>query len=462
MKKARIAVAVLAAGCSVLPVIAEGSPSEAIIEADRLFYSDTTGAVEAEGNVDIQYGMSFLETELMTGNMHTNLYTVPGTIHWRNEFRRGDAILTRAIYDANSRVAEFTELEGQLDNLYLRAQAGMYNIGEGYSRIERAMVTTPSAVAKTPDYRMEAEDIEIEENNQLIARRAKFFIKNFQILSLPTYKTSIRRDDRKGSFMSFIPRPTYNHNNGFGLRARWKYPFGKDFEAFFHYAWFSRSGFKPSIGISYFGSLGKWKIHYSKEESTINDESVWVKKKPELSFDSRRFYFGGSPVYTVLNADWGRWEEGPVKGSHFGWHIGLRTDPLPLGSRTELSPRIGYGRDYYGYNDEERGDAYASLHIDHKIGSRWDTWVGVAHHIYSGKTPYGFDRPEIERRAYVGFKVQVDRLNAIGAEYVYDTQRGTLRHADYTWYRDLHSFAGTVTYRAKDHELRVRIWAKDF
>ena len=77
-------------------------------------------------------------------------------------------------------------------------------------------------------------------------------------------------------------------------------------------------------------------------------------------------------------------------------------------------------------------------------------------------TPYRFDRLDLEQPTFVGFKYKIDRLNALGAEYIWDLANGDLKHADYTWYRDMHSLAGTLTYRAKDKEWRLDVWAKDF
>lgn len=440
------------------PVLADNQMK---VEADRLFYNDSTGAMEAEGNVLIWRRDSLWQTEHLYGNRQTGDYRLPGVLHWTDSVRPADMTLADAAYDGASQTAVFATAQGLVGNLYLHGEEGVYERAARRGHLARAMVTTPSAVAKVPDYRMEAEDIEFVDNEKMVAHNASFYIKNHRIFTLSTYKTSIRRDGNKSSFMSFIPRPLYRSHNGFGLRAHWRYPLNKRTEAFIRYVWFSRKGFKPDIGVQYFAPFGNFTLHYSKEESVVNDEAVWIEKRPELKFDSRSFYFGNSPIYFAFGGDWGNWREGSTKGSHAGWYAELSTSQLPLDSHWWWRPKVGYTRDYYGYDNSQRGNAYAGIHLQYD-GPRWQFETGYVHNNYSGTTPYAFDRPDIIHRAYGGVKFQIDRLNAIGVKLTFDTSNGDLVYEDYTWYRDLHSFTATLTYRAQEDEIRLRIRAKDF
>ena len=45
--------------------------------------------------------------------------------------------------------------------------------------------------------------------------------------------------------------------------------------------------------------------------------------------------------------------------------------------------------------------------------------------------------------------MQLTRLDAVGVQYSYDTADGNLKHVDYTYYRDMHSFTGWIMYREK-------------
>jgi LPS-assembly protein len=100
--------------------------------------------------------------------------------------------------------------------------------------------------------------------------------------------------------------------------------------------------------------------------------------------------------------------------------------------------------------------------IDGKFGSRWSAWTSFTSNHLHGETPYAFDTYDMEKPLNVGFKVQLTRLDAVGVQYSYDTADGNLKHVDYTYYRDMHSFTGWIMYREKDRETRIYIQPKDF
>lgn len=437
------------------------TPEDITVQADHMYYSDATGELQADGNVDIRQGLSWLQMDALTGNYKTHNYQVPGKLHWQNPEKEADADLWQTNYQGTTATASFAKAEGYFNKLYIRGEDGQYHQKNGHGHLGHGMITTRSAVAKVPDYRMEASDIDIYPGDKLVAHNAEFYIKNFRILRLKTYKTSLRPGSG-GGLMSFIPQPRYNHRNGFGLRARWKYPIGDHAEAFINYDWYTKTGFKPDVGVRYFVPWGEFSLRYRKEESRLNDESIWVEKRPELAFHSRPLYLGQSPFYAKASLSYGKWYEGRVRGSHMGWHVQLARDPWRWGKGTQLTPSIGYWEDHYGYGHQQRSNFYYALRLDRQAGKRWNWWAGAEINRIHGESPYEFDQFDIERKGYVGFKFQVDRLNGLGAEYTWDLQDGKLVYEDYTWYRDLHSFTAAITYRAKENQWRVTVRAKDF
>lgn len=442
------------------PVAAE-RPSELRIDADRMKYEDGTGEVTASGDVDVHYGTSRWQAAELRGNYREQRYRLP-QVHWTDAAHTLDLRLAELEYRTDTERAHFAQAEGQLDRLYiLRAEDGTYDHATGESELSQVALTTPSAVAKVPDYRLEARQIVVRPGKEAVAEDASFYIKNTRILHLSRYKTSLRRDGGGGGVMSFIPRPAYRHHDGFGLKARWRYPLNAKTDAFLNYAWYTKSGFKPDVGLRYYLPWGEVTLHYAKESSQVNDRGGWLEKRPELVLRTERLYFGSRPVYARGELSFGQWREGEVCGSHRSYNVWLGTDPLSLGRRWQLTPYVGYRGDRYGYTGTHRNDFYYGARAQLEAG-RFTWWTGADIHRLHGDTPYRFDRYDIARSAFVGVKYQVDRLNGIGAEYTWDLENGSLRHADYTWYRDLHSFAGTVTYRAKERQWRVDIWAKDF
>lgn len=456
-----LGVLLAAQGTAAAAPAAPQQPTEMRIDADRMTYEDLTGTVTATGAVDVHYGTSRWQAEELRGNYREKRYYLP-QVRWTDEARTLALDLEELHYRADTDEAHFRQAAGRMDRVYiLRAEDGIYDHGKGESRLSQAALTTPSAVAKVPDYRLEARNIVVRPGEEAVAEDVDFYIKNTRILHLSRYKTSLRQDGNGGGIMSFIPRPAYRHHDGFGLKARWRYPLGSQAEAFLNYAWYAKSGFKPDVGFRYYLPWGEMVLHYAKESSQVNDNGGWLEKRPEFILRTKRFYFGAQPVYARGEMSFGTWHEGDVRGSHRSYNASLETDPLPLGRHWQLRPYIGYRQDRYGYTETQRNDFYYGARATYEAG-RFTWWTGADIHRLHGETPYRFDRYDIARSALAGVKYQVDRLNGIGVEYTWDLENGSLRHIDYTWYRDMHSFAGTVTYRAKDREWRVDIWAKDF
>lgn len=261
-----------------------------------------------------------------------------------------------------------------------------------------------------------------------------------------------------------MPRPSYDSDNGFGVQNSYKLPLGGVESALYFYArlgWFSKVGFKPDIGFQWNTAPGTLRLRYVKEESSLNDDHVWVEKRPSLSFDSRHFYVPHTNFYVGARAEIGNWKEGSVSGSHRLWDVYLSHTPITFGPHLTFNWRTGYLKDYYGYNDSVRGNAYYTVGLSGQLG-RFSSWVNYTNNNQSGSTPYSFDTYDMNKPVNTGFRVQLTRLDAFSISYAIDTANGHLEHRDYTYYRDLHSFYGWITYRDIDKETQIMIQPKDF
>ncbi len=437
------------------------APSPLQIDADYLRYAGKAGDVEARGAVEIRWREHLVRTPALTGNIRTEQYRLPQEGHWTNAAAGIDMTMTDARYDGKAKRATLAHAEGVYDALYVRGEEAVYD-DTGGGRLARGMVTTPSAMARVPDYRMEAREITISPEGKLVAYDASFYIKNWRLATVGTYRARVgKKNQRHVSFMSFLPRPIYRQHNGFGLRLTPSYPLGDRWDVVVQADWYARTGLKPDIGLRYSAPNWTATLHYGKEESVFNDDSVWVERRPELKWNTRRLYVRDG-WYAGATASWGRWYEDTVRGNHFGWDVYGGADPIRLGRKWTLTPHFGVRQDRYSAGRITRNDWYYRVQADYAASDRWSWWGGVDDHHLSGVSPYRFDRWEIERAVYIGTKYQVDRLNAVGVLCRWDTAHGTLHDVDYTWYRDMHSFVGKLTYRAKQGQVRLDVWAKDF
>jgi LPS-assembly protein len=450
-------------GAEAASSVSDISPEAPIrLEADQMSYQTQSGDVQARGKVDIFHLQDRYQTEYLYGNVHDKQYIIPGEVRWTAPEMNMTA--GSASYNGMSNISHLNEMKGFYGTYYMQAEKAVFNRTENKAVASRAYITTEHAVAKVPDYRMEARTIDIYPNDRYVAHEASLYIKNFRLLTLKQFSGSLRQDESHVNMWSFIPRPDYDSKNGFGLKSSIQLPIGgsNDLSFFAHLAWYTQKGLKPAVGFSWTPSWGSWKLQYVKEESTVNDNHVWIEKKPDISFRSRPISLGLGSMYLGTEAGAGKWYEGSVHGNHAMWGAFLTGPSAALTKNISFHWRTGYRKDYYQYHSLSRSNFYYSMGIDGKFGSRWSAWTSFTSNHLHGETPYAFDTYDMEKPLNVGFKVQLTRLDAVGVQYSYDTADGNLKHVDYTYYRDMHSFTGWIMYREKDRETRIYIQPKDF
>lgn len=432
------------------------------VQADQMFYQTQSGDVQARGQVDIFHLQDHYQTDYLYGNVHNQEYTIPGEVRWTAP--KINMTAGKASYNGRSSISQMDHMKGFYGTYYMQADQAVFNRVQNKAVASEAYITTEHAVARVPDYRMQAKTIDIYPNDHYVAHDASLYIKNFRLLTLKQFSGSLKQDDGQVNMWAFIPRPDYDSKNGFGLKSSIQVPLGgsTDFAFFAHLAWYTQKGLKPAVGFSWSPSWGTWKLQYIKEESTVNDDHAWIEKKPDLSFRSRPISLGQGGLYIRTEAGAGRWYEGSVHGSHAVWGAFLSGPSVSLSDNLSFHWRTGYRKDYYQYHSMSRSNFYYSLGIDGKFGPYLSAWTSfTANHLH-GETPYDFDTYDMEKPLNVGIKLQLTRLDAVGVEYSYDTADGNLKHVDYTYYRDMHSFTGWIMYREKDKETRIYIQPKDF
>lgn len=432
-----------------------------VVKADSMRYSSATGDVDLEGRVDMTHMQDRYETERIYGNSKSQSYVLPVPVKWSAPGNVSHA--ESGTYDGRTGVSTFQKISGwNQDKYYYQGESGEFSRTENKGVVQKGYFTTKHAVAKVPDYRIEADSIEIYPNDHYVAHHPSLFFKNHRILTLSSYSGSLKHDDV--SMWSLIPMPAYDSDNGFGLRNRITIPVGGIESGLFFYSnlrWYTDAGFKPDVGFQWNTAPGTFKFRYAKEESSLNDDHVWVEKRPSFSFDSRHFYIPRTNFYVGTRGELGYWKEGHVEGSHKLWDVYLSHDPIAFGPHLSFQWRLGYLRDYYGYNNLIRSNRYYSVGLSGGYGIV-HSWINYTDNDQDGYTPYSFDTYDMDKPVNTGMRLRLTRLDSIGVSYSIDTQNGHLEHRDFTYYRDMHSFYGWITYRDIDRETQIMIQPKDF
>ena len=433
-----------------------------VIHADKMRYNDTTGDVDAMGNVDIHHMMDSYQTQYVYGNTISQKYVVPGEVKWNNPTTRLKA--DRAEYDAAKAMGKFENLSGWEGNTYyFQGASGTYDRNNNLIVVQNGYFTTRHAVAKVPDYRIEAESIDIYPGDHYVAHHVKLMAKNTTLLTMSSYKGSLKKDNNINPW-TLIPRPMFDSDNGFGLHNAVEVPLDDEMNltAYAENRWYTKSGYKPDIGVRYDTPVGRLNFHYAEEESSTNDDGgIWVKKRPSLEFDSNHFYLFGSRFYTGIRGEWGYWEEGSIKGSYKGYDAYVSSDPWKLGKFMRFNWNAGYAKDYYGATDNIRTVGYYGVGLSGQYRSV-ASWVSYTNRNISGFTPYQYARYSSDKPLAFGFRVQATPLDAFSLAWSIDTKDGTLDHRYWTYYRDLHSFYAWLRYDDIERETQFMVMPKDF
>lgn len=250
------------------------------VTADRMRYNDTTGDVDAMGRVVIKHMMDTYQTEYVYGNSIAQKYVIPGEVKWVNPTTNLKA--DRADYDAAKSIGRFEKLDGwEQGTYYFKGASGIYDRNANKLVVEKGYFTTKHAVAKVPDYRIEADSIDIYPNDHYVAHNVKLMAKNTTLITLSSYSGSLAHDDNEVSLWSLIPRPVFDSDNGMGLHNEIAVPFGGNANGtvYVKNRWYTKSGYKPDMGVRYRTPVGTAKLHYAEEESSTNDDGgIWVKR----------------------------------------------------------------------------------------------------------------------------------------------------------------------------------------
>ena len=433
-----------------------------VIFADEMKYQSTSGDVSAEGDVDMAHMGEHYRTERIYGNNKTQHYVIPEAVHWTAPDNTAEA--KSAEYDGLSGISTFSEFSGWHRGLYYYSGTdGVYNRNTNVATVQNAYFTTKSAVARVPDYRIEADSIDVYPGDKYVAHHPSLFIKNTRLITLGSYSGSLRQGSI--SIWSLIPTPTYDSHNGFGIKNAFEIPLGGVKSNLYFYtrlAWYTKQGFTPDVGFRYETPQGTFHLRYAKMESTENDDHIWLEKRPSFSFRSRNYHIAKTRLKAGFGGELGYWKQdnGP-SGSYRMWEVWLRHDPIRLSSHLSLDLGVGYIHDHYGYQNTFRKNAYYTVGLRGDYGG-FSAWADYRNNNQVGHTPYAFDSYDMTKPVSTGFRVQLTPRDAFSVNYSIDTVNGVLKHRDYTYHRDLHSFVGWIQYRSVDKEWKVMIQPKDF
>ena len=445
--------------------------------ADYMRYNGKNGDVFAQGNVIISQAMNVCTTELIQGNMKIQHYDIPGHVLWNREgiYLNG----TSAVYDGAKAVATLQNVNGRDNDFYYFSAKEANGEGkENHFSMKNGYLTTKSALAKVPDYRMEVDTIDVYPHSHYEAKGIKLKVKNTTILTLPSYRGSLKHR-HVFRVWSLLPRPAFNSTDGIGLFNRFEMPlFGaKDLSIYAENYWFRKSGYKPKVGVYYEPSWGNVSMAVASERNfTDADDIVWVEKKPLIRISGRPISLWDDRLMLYLGGELAKQKEvygnQVTTGKHWDLYAELRGKPIHLGKYVRFHWNTGYRTDVYKNTDIDRdtdefhksirrNNWYYTLAFYGGYG-RFYGWMHYVNRHLTNESPYAYDRYNEKSPMEWGVKVDITSLDALSVSWVTDMADGKIKHQYVTYYRDLHSFFAYAKYDITMKRTEVTFMAKDF
>ncbi len=417
------------------------SQAPIVIEANELSFSDETGDILAKGNVVITDDGQRMEAELVNGNEKLSevwvkdkaIFSLPGTM----------LTGTNTIYNYKLNTGSMDFAKGKADGQYVEGR----DISIYPNQIEIYKGTTTGCPAKNPDYHISADRIEIWPGDKLIAYNAKFWIKNTVIFALPKYKKSLKKDEAESEF----PRIGYDSDDGFSIRQNVNYPLTEKLSAYYNLDYYTKAGFRPSYGL--LDSEKNYSIGVTQGQFRDSDGN-WIKKSPEFKFYYYPHRFGSkSPLSYTFTAIYGKWTDKTKTSWHQDYSLYFSRDAIKINKTTNLYLGTGIGQVRESYNRSLANTFRFDATVTKTWSKRFNAWVGY-HYVRNNSDLFDYDSTAVSRELASGFVYKIDKMNSIGVSQSYDLNAHKVYDMDYTWYRNLHCWTATITYRAERHQLR--------
>lgn len=426
-------------------------PVPMALEGDDMYYDQTTGDVYARGDVRVTtLDYRRFESEEARGNLKSEEIRVDDKAHML-QLTPGQSRVTldgyRVVYNYGKQTGRMEDGKGKVGPYYVYGRRFEFYpdkifVYDGWQT---------RCGAKTPDYRVSGDLIEIYPGNEILIYQARYWIKDKIIYTRDYYRIDIGPDKKnKPEF----PRVGYNNKDGFWIAQNF---FISPMQRMYAYAdlkYYSKHGYRPVYGLVWDNAGNTAKIEYGYYEDS-ND--YWIKKKPTFTY-TYTHQLGKWPFSYSLNFEEGRWANDTTTSTHTYYGVSLSPYTLKLGGSYDwrMSMSVSYGITKESYDHSKvKGFSYSAMMI-RDFGTDLTLYTGYS---FSKSTTqnslfnYGLD--SYSHRLDYGASVALTPRDRLVVGESMDVQTGKVQDIDYYWFHDMHCAELIVRRRAKRKEWNV-------
>ncbi len=433
-------------------------PRPMAIEGDDMYYDQATGDIYARGNVRVMtIDARQIESDELQGNLKREEVRSDGKTHML-QLMPGEAKITldgyRVVYRYGKRTGKMEDGRGRINAYYVYGRRF-----EFYP--ERVIIFDgwhTRCNAKTPDYRVAGEMIEIYPENEILIYQAKFMIKNKVIATKKYHRIDISPN---GQNMPKFPRAGYSNEDGFWIGQNFSFDLMRRVEIFADLKYYSKIGYRPVYGLSWSNGGNEATLQYG---FYVDSNDNWIKKEPTFIYHYSH-QLGKLPFNYTLSFEEGRWTRvrknlPNITSTHTYYGITLSPHALRLGGRWDwrISSSVTYGITRESYNHSEvRGLSWGAIMIK-DFGTDFTLYAG---YHYSKQTTmnslFAYGTDNYSHRFDYGASIALTPKDRLVIGRSIDTQKGETRDIDYYWFHDFHCAQLIVRRRAKRDKWNVTL-----
>lgn len=419
-----------------------------VFEGDDISYDEATGNVYAKGNVKIKQKTAEVTSDEMKGNTQTADVWVDGKAHIvQTERPMLDLNGYTTHYNYQKRQGTMDKMIGKADERYVQGEKIEFFPDE----IIIYNGTMTKCPAKKPDYHMSASKIEIWPNQKMIAHNAKFWVRDTVIYSTKRYETEIGDNAKDNAF----PKIGYNSDDGVYLKQRFERQLNDDLAAFANIGYYSKHDFKNEYGL-----VWQQPQYYVVAEigDFQDDDDNWVKKEPNFRFSYPTRKIGATPYNYRFDAEYGKWSDDYKTSWHQDYELYFSRDPIKLSNSLKLYLGAGYEIIKESYDKSKINTLKYDATLYQTLSPKLSVWTGY-HYTKNevGVALFNYDAADVGKELASGISYRFDDKNTVVIAQSYDIENSRIADMDYTWYRDLHCWKASLTYREKRDEWKFKV-----
>ena len=415
-------------------------------EGDDIVYDQKTGAVYAKGKVKITRIESRLLADAIKGNTKTADVYIDDKAHML-QVEQPRLVLDgyKTSYNYVKKTGTMENVKGKLDQKYIK--------GEKLEFLPEHMViyngTMTKCSAKVPDYHISADKIEVWPDDHMVMYNVKFWVKNKVVAKKKRHETEIGTNKKDKAF----PRIGYHSDDGVYVKQNFEYPVQKNVNAYVDLNYYTKHDFKNVYGVNWNNGYNHFDLQYGSFE---DDDDVWIKKEPTLTYRYGSRKIGSSPFSYYLGTEIGKWKDDSKSSWHKEYYVGLSRDPIDFGKTLHLYTGMEYSITRESYDDSEvKGLSYHATLLK-EVNDRLAVFTSYRYsQTTDDKSLFDYGSDDYARKLEAGFSYRINERDRIVIGQSYDLENNVTKDVDYYWYHDMHCVQMILRYRDKRDDFQI-------